>query len=278
MKKQTLVTNQRDKNLLIVLAIAIVIFLSYYFIIDPALQKGSLLSQEVGNTETELTRVTELIAQFPTLKQEELKQKSLLVDKYKVFFCDLNQERILYKLDSLIVGSGFSVATYTPTPAVAAPITFPAPQFTPMTYPLLDLASKSNLSLIPSQAAQSGSPQPAATAATDNTQPVDPAAEQPAAEQPAADTTQIATEAIPTTDITLTFSQTSFEATMAFVKSLENMDKSVIVRNVDITKVGTAIDGQVVLSMYALPKLDDSDKDLLKFLPVIPQGKANPFN
>jgi len=255
MSKKTLVTNQRDKNLLILLAVAIVIYICYYFIINPALIMGDELSLQADGVKAELTRSNELVAQYPSLILEENKQKLLLVEKYKMFFYDLNQERILYKLDSLIAGAGFAVTTYSTAPLTASPILYPAPQYIPVTYPLLELASKANPSLIP-QAATQVELAPAVTE----------------------DVTQAPADAIGTSDITLGFSAATYEAAMTFLKSLEDMDKSVIVRNISIAKAETGISGQIILSFYTLPKVDESGKDELKFLPIIPLGKANPFN
>jgi hypothetical protein len=243
-----------------IMALAILFYISYHFVIDPALQNGELLNQQISDAEVELARSNDVVANYPALKIEEQNKKQQLIDKYKMFFYDLNQERILYKLDTLIVSTGFTVTNYTPTPVAAVLNTVPVPQYTPVTYPLLDLASKTNPGLIPQKAASS------------NTEPTLPV------ETPPAEGEGPASESIPVTDITLGFEQTNYGAAMAFLKSLENMDKSVIIKNVSISKVEAGIDGQIILSVYALPQLDDSQKDLLKFLPVIPVGKANPFN
>lgn len=271
MSKMTMVTNQRDKNLLILLAVAVIAFICYYFIINPALIKGDELSLQVSGVRAELARSTDLVAQYPTLILEEKKQKQILIEKYKMFFYDLNQERILYKLDSLIAGAGFTIDTYSVAPLTASPILYPIPQYTPVTYPLLDLASKANPSLIPQAATQAVAPEtPVADSNTQDNPTGEPA--------PAPTAPPVSTDAIGTADITLGFSAATYEAAMSFLKALEDMDKSVIVRNISIAKAETGISGQIILSFYTLPKVDETDKDELKFIPVIPLGKANPFN
>ncbi len=267
MKKQSLVTNQKDKNMLVILAVVLILFAAYHYIIDPALQQGAVVAQEISDANIELARSTDVVAQYPSLVKEEKDKKQFLIDKYKLFFYDLNQERILYKLDTLITSTGFTVNNYTPTPVKAVLNIVSVPVYTPVTYPLLDLASKTNPTLIPQKAAQ-----------TENNEPTTP--ESPTGEEqaPVTDANLVAMDSLPVTDITLGFEQTKYNAAMAFLKALENMDKSVVVKSVSISKIEAGIDGQIILSVYSLPQLDDSQKDLLKFLPVIPQGKANPFN
>ena len=246
MKKQKLVTNQRDKDLLIFLGIIIVIFLLYNYAISPAIEKGSMLKEEVNNSKTELATSNDLVDQYSSLVQEEQNTRKTISNKYSMFLFEINQERILYKLDTLIANSGLPVASYSNTTAVASPIVFPTPTYTPITYPLLDLASKVNPSLALA----------ATTAAIDAT----------------------SGEAIMTTDIILNFNNSSYETAMSFMKSIEEMDKSVIVRNVALSKTETGIDGQLILAFYSLPQIDNAVKDPLEFGLAVPQGKANPFN
>ncbi len=70
----------------------------------------------------------------------------------------------------------------------------------------------------------------------------------------------------------------SYGSTIEFLQSLELMDKSVIVRNVSLLRAERGLDGQIILAIYSLPKIDDTDKDILRFEPVIPKGKTNPFS
>ena len=264
MKKNTLVTSQRDMMLLMILAVAILVFVAYYFIISPALDKGEVLSLEAQTVNTQFEDAKALVKNYPTLRLEESQKKTLLTEKYKQFFYDLNQERILYKLDTLMAGAGFAVTSYTSTPTIAAQILFPAPVYYNISYPLLDLASRANPSLIPLEASSASQiTQTTAQSSPGNNPDGSPAAP---------------VDAIGTTDISLGFAAATYESTMAFLKAVENMDKSVIVKSVTFIKAEVGIEGQIILSLYTLPKVDDTDKDLLKFSPVIPRGKANPFN
>jgi|GEM_PF-1364777 len=277
MKKKGLITNQRDKNLLVILLTFIIAFACYYFIIDPAMQKGELLKQEVAGAEEELARVNDIMEHRADYARDEKKLRERLIGEYSNFFYDLNQERILNKMDLLMTATGFAVNSYSPMPTVAAPIIMAKPEYTPLSYPLLDIAAKSNPSLIPAQSTEPSVAEaaPDADASVNNVSDEEMQETETEAE-PAAN--EAALDAIPTSDVTLGFSGATYEGAMAFMKSLENMDKTVIVRNISMSKAEAGIDGQIVLTFYSLPQLDDSSKDLLKFLPVIPRGKANPFN
>lgn len=255
MKKKPMSISPSELRLLSILAAAIIVFILYSYVINPALLSGSLLSQENKAAEAELTRINTLIEKYPTLKEDVSVEKKLLAEKYKIFFYDLKQEQILYKLDSLMVNSGFNITSYVTTKPSAAPIIASSPNYKPLTYPLLDKAKKMNPSLEP-----------------------EPAAEQNANQDASGGENQIQLEAIPTTDITLSFSNASYESVMAFIKSLEDMDKSLFVRTISMAKSEAGTGGQIILSLYSLPKPDDSDMDLLKFKPVIPKDKVNPFN
>lgn len=246
---------QRDKNLLMILAAAIIIYLLYRFFISPFLEVGAVLSQEKQSVEADLYRIDVLMEQYPSLKGEERTEKAKLSEKYSMFFYDLNQERILNKLDTLLVNSGLNISTYTPTGTAAVPITVSEPVYVPLDYPLLEVASKINSSLSETVEGE----------ATD------------AAEASAGDDEALIGD-IPTTDITLSFDNSSYESVMTFLKAVESMEKSLIVKNISMAKAEAGTGGQIILSLYALPKPDDSDRDLLKFTPVIPKGKTNPFN
>jgi hypothetical protein len=255
MKKNALNISQREKNMLAILAAAVVAFVLFNYVMSPALMTGTVLTQEKKAAETELDRINTLVEQYPVLIKQEKSEKSRLTEKYKMFFYDLNQERILYKLDSLLVNSGFSITSYVTNKASAAQIFAVSPIYEPLGYPLLDVASKVNPTL---------EKEPVPEGASNNPNP------------DGGD--KIPMDAIPTADITLSFNNATYESATAFIKSLENMDKSVFVRSVTMSKSETGIGGQIVLSLYSLPKLDDSDMDLLKFEPTIPKNKANPFS
>lgn len=241
--------------MLAILVAAVVVFVLFNYVMSPALMNGTVLTQEKKAAEEELARIDTLIEQYPALLKQEKSERNHLVEKYKMFFYDLNQERVLFKLDSLLTSSGFPITSYVTAKASVAQIFTILPVYEPLEYPLLDVAQKVNPSL-----------------------KKEPPSEQvPATENPDGGD-KIPMDAIPTADITLSFNNATYEAVAAFIKSLENMDKAVFVRSITMSKSEAGIGGQIVLSLYSLPKLDDSDMDLLKFEPSIPKSKANPFS
>ena len=246
MKKQPLVTNQRDKNLLLFLGVVIIVFLFFNYLISPALENGAALKAEVDQADMELVNAEDTILQYPEFKKEEPEVRKTVSDKYNMFFHDVNQERILYKLDTLIANSGLSIASYSNSGTSALPITFSVPEFNPVTYPLQGVALRANPAL--------------AELLPPTTPAMAPASE----------------ELILTTDITINF-DSSYNTAMAFLKSVEDLDKSVIVRSISLSKTETGIDGQIILAFYSLPQIDSSKKDPMEFKPTIPQGKVDPF-
>jgi len=246
MKKQPLVTNQRDKNLLLFLGVVIIVFLFFNYLISPALENGTALKAEGDQVDIELVNAKDTIAQYPDFQKEEPQLRKTVSDKYNMFFHDVNQERILYKLDTLIANSGISIASYSNSGTSALPIIFSVPEFNPVAYPLQGVALRANPAL------------------AELLPPITPAM------------APVSEELILTTDITINFNS-RYDTAMAFLKAIEAMDKSVIVRNISLSKTEEGIDGQIVLAFYSLPQIDSSKKDPMEFKPAIPQGKADPF-
>ena len=67
----------------------------------------------------------ELVSTLPELETHEAEKKSELINKYAPFFYELNQERILYKLDSLFQDSGLTVTKYEQNEPVIQSIAVP---------------------------------------------------------------------------------------------------------------------------------------------------------
>lgn len=246
MKKQKVVSNSRDRNLLLLLATLVILFLIYNYAVTPILERGAMLKEELASAEAQLDYVTETIVNYPKLVEEEEMLSATVSDKYSVFFHEIVQERILYRLDTLIGLAELPVNRYSTSSVEAGPLDLPKPTFMPLEFPLFDLAAAVNPELLkePPMLGEIGEG-----------------------------------ESIPVTDITLDFYATTFESAMSFMESVETMDKSIIMKNVAIRKADEAgIEGQFVMSFLSLPHIDNALKDYLKFSPVIPRGKVDPFN
>lgn len=272
MNKKNLSMNTRDKNLLILLALIVIVYIAYMYVISPAMVNGDALKANLQSVNSEITVAQDNITNLPTLRQDEAKLKTQLVQKYKGFFYDLPQERILYQLDTLIGASAIKVTAYGPTPIALGQILMEKGSYSPLQYPLLDLARKTNptylITEISSAIGQATTANP--NVATDPNAAVDPNA---------VTTDTGGANVIPFTDVTLSIAATNYANVINFINSLEKMQKTIIVKSINLSKADAAgVQGQILISFYAMPKLDDSDKDYLKFLPVTSIGKTNPFN
>ena len=75
---------------------------------------------------------------------QERKQRAELIKKFSGFFVDLDQSRILNKVDLLMSGAGLPPASYSPTPELASQVLVEKGAYMAQEYPLKDLARKIN--------------------------------------------------------------------------------------------------------------------------------------
>ncbi len=255
MKKIDMTVTKRDKHLLIVLLAAIIGFLCFNYVISPALETASKLKTTSDTLRAELSKANALIAQKSSIETEENNKKLQLSEKYATFFYELNQERILYQMDTLIQQSGLPVLSYIPSKSVVSSISVPISQYSYTKYPLLNYAIVTNPTLVNSiDKGQAVKTQNSTTAKT-----------------------ELSEESIPTFDITLNFSSARYSSIMDFIKKLETMNKAIIIKKIDIHQAETNLSGQIVISIYSMPKVDESESSYLEFLPSSGNGKVDPF-
>lgn len=255
MKKMDITVSERDKKLLVILAAVVIGFLLYTFVMDPALNKGSELKSKADIARAELKRVNNLVDNLSSIQTEEADKKKTMLEKYNQFFYDLNQEQIMYKMDSLFQESGLMVTSYKPSELVVSSIT-PINKEAYVSYPLLDLASKSNVTL---------------------TDPIFKIKSDKAAAQTAT-STEIPADAIPAYDVSINFSSSSYASVMTFIKKLEEMNKTIVIKKLDIHQSAASVSGEIVITLYSLPKVNESESEYLKFIPSVGTGKADPFH
>lgn len=258
--------NSRDKQLVTLLGLVVLAFLCYYFIISPAWDKNVANRSQADTLKIELESVKTTITNLNKLKIEDRQTRVLLVEKYKTFFNELRGDRLLYYIDTLMATSGFQVDAYSPSDKVVTQIQVPVRTYIPLAYPISDLAKVINVKSFNNNLNNSTSI------------PSDVATNIPA-DQTETAVDQIPADTVAAMDLNLTFSSADYQKFISFVKSLEDMNKAIIVKSVNITKsnTGLGIDGEIIVSLYSMPKLDDSENDYLMFLPQIPRGKTNPF-
>lgn len=253
--------SSRDRSLLILLLAVIVFYLCYTLVMTPAMVKSEMLKADLMSTQEQLNRAHELSGKTAELKIQEKQLREDMIKKYSLFLFDLNQSRILNKVDALMIGAGLPAASYIPTPETPSQVPVEMGAYTPPGYPLKDLALRIN-----------SEPETEAQADTqgggESTVQGDPAGAAAAVESP---------DMIPGTDVTVGFKAASYESIINFISSVEKMNKTVIVKSITVSKDEAGLTGQLILSFYSLPKLDPNQKDGLDFTPAIPAGKANPF-
>ncbi|HWQ78556.1 MAG TPA: type II secretion system protein GspM [Anaerovoracaceae bacterium] len=258
--------NGRDRNLLILVVAAIVFYFCYNFVMAPYKASTEALQAELGAAQSELARVQELSGKEEELKKQEADLKDEINDKYAAFLTDIDQSRILYRVDSLAMATGFPITDYSPSPDMVSQVSVETGFYAPQGYPLKDLAVKINPTDAEDEAGQEG-----ASAGQEGT----------ASGQPSSEAAPAAVESedmIPGTDITMGFKAASYESIYSFIGQVENMNKTAFLRGIDIRGNAGSLEGQMIFSFYSLPPFDPKMKDGLDFSPAIPTGKANPFN
>ena len=256
MKKSSLQISQRDKKLLILLIAVLIGFLCYTYIISPALDQGNMLKQQLKNLQNEHTDAGELVSTLPELETREAEKKSELVDKYAPFFYELNQERILYKLNSLFQDSGLTVTKYEQKELVIESIAVPQYDYnTAASYPILKLAAIINSDLLVEDLPE----------------------QEPEEDEDAEDTDIIAADAVPSFTIVLYFDSSNYDSIMSFIRELEGMNKAIVIDTIIIEQSETDLSGEIELSFYAIPKIEESENDYLEFIPSMTNGKTDPF-
>lgn len=252
--KMDMRVTQHDKKLLILLISLVLAFVCYNYVISPQIDKWTLLKTTESAQTTELNRVKTLIEKKDSLQTNVENKKNSLSEKYSIFFYELNQEKILNKFNDLFTLSGLTVTSYAPEKITVAAITIPSSQYTYNKYPLLNYASQVNPDVSSVDKGQAVKNQ-AKTSSNDTAND----------------------KSIPSFNLTISFNSSPYSAVMNFIKSLESMDKAIIITKVDIKKDDVNLSGQILLTLYAMPKVSDDENGYLSFTPSAITGKTDPF-
>lgn len=264
--------SRRDKSLLMLLLVVVVFYICYTFVISPSLQVATAIIEQTNSLKSELDNAKSLIGKEDELRKQEKDLRHKINEKYTVFLPKLDQAQLLYKMDSLMINAGIPVSAYTPTLESAAQVPVQIGTYDSLTYPLLDLAKTIQPSLYEQKEIPAAPSTDAAASPSDAAvPPTDAAAQSP-------DAAAGGPDMVPNVDITFGFENASYESIFAFITQVEAMNKTIVLKSSDISKNDTGLSGQLTFGFYALPTLDEKQADLLKFNPVIPKGKPNPFN
>ena len=255
----------RDRSLIILMLAAVIFFICYTFIMSPSMEVATILKGNLATAQAELSQAQDISGKAPELRIQERKQREELIKKYSGFFFDLNQSRLLNKIDSLMIGTGLPATAYLASPEMVSQVPVEQGIYVPQQYPLKELVMKINPNI--EEESQNGAEGQNPADATNQGESA-PEGEPQAVE---------ASDMIPSTDVSVGFTGASYESIYNFIGAVEKMNKTVVIKSADITKDETGLGGQIVFSFYSLPKLDPQQKDGLDYNPLTPKGKANPF-
>ena len=252
MKHKNLNMNKKDHQLLTILLAFVLMFLSYYFVAGPAYDKGKRLAEDLAIAKEDLAEAVLTAEKVPELRRDEAAKRLELKEKYQLFLYDIDESKLLYKLDSLMPPAGFVTESYEQSEHTVGKIAFSASPYTYPQYSLLDTAKELNPDLLrPETGAVEGSPGSSAKSL----------------------------DAVEQMDITIGFEGIGYDAIYEFLKAVEGLERSFILSSVSAgdDPQTTGLSGQLVIRAISLPKIDEGEKIDLEFKPAVPKGKASPF-
>lgn len=255
MKDKTNTISNRDRQLLAILVAIVLIFICYYFVAGPAYDQGLILSVDRTAAQTELQATKALLEQRGDLEKQSDARKTELTKKYSTFLYALDDSKLLNQMDGLLTANGLISNSYQQSQEVLEKVELPKSDYTPFQYSLLDTAAKLNPDLIV--------PMPDGN---NNT-------------QAASGTQTVTLDTVEQMDISIGYTGATYEAVYNFIRDLEGLERSFIVKEILIGKdlVAGNLQGQIVVRAISLPKIDETQATDLIFQPVLPQGRTSPF-
>lgn len=242
--------NKRDKNLLLLLLVVVAFYISYTYVITPALSTNGALKAEQVQLQSDIIRSKELIEKEEELKTQAGQQKQDIDKKYNIYLKSLNQAQILIRMDTILTESKFNIERYIPTDTSAVQVPLESGLYEALKYPLLNMAKQLNSNLIEEPSQEAGE--------------------------------VLVTEGelgdmLPNSEITFSFNDATYSSMYEFIKSVEGLDKTIQLKAINISGNEDKISGEIIFSLFGLPPIDENNMTDYPVIPVIPKGKANPF-
>lgn len=252
MKQKNLNINKRDQQLLTILLAIVLMFLSYYFVAGPAYDKGKRLTEDLVLARESLSEARATAEKVPELRRDEAARRLELKEKYQLFLYNIDEANLLYRIDSLMIQTGFVAESYEQSDHMTGKIYFSPSSYVPSQYSLLEIAKELNPDLLQSETGT-------------------------AEGSPGNDAKSL--DAVEQMDITIGFSGISYNSIYQFLKSVEGLERSFILSNISVGDDPqiTGLSGQLILRAISLPKIDEGEKNDLEFEPAVPKGKTSPF-
>lgn len=273
----------REKIMLMVLGGIAVIALFYYFLVTPQLDKLVQLGVERQAVRQEVQRVEAQIASMDSIKQQYETLNTRIAEKTTRFFPTILQDKLITVLQDLLdrtavkaEGANFALLEAVPleTPKTEHEKQSPAGQ-------LVTQYQQLNGNTAGAKTQQEKEPAAQETQQTQETQ--DAQTGQTAQEAQNTQTQTLAQTQEPLSldqGLTVTIQFTaSYEQLMSFIKSLEALDRTILVKNLSVTKTedGT-LNGTILVDFYALPKITEQDETYFQWSYNDLYGKGDPFN
>lgn len=243
--------SRRDRNLLLLLLVVVVYYLAFTFVITPARAESQELKARQVQIQNDITRAEELIGQEENLKQEFSTKMETVEEKYDTYLKSLNPSQILGKMDALMTEVNFSIRTYTPSEIFAQQVPVEIGAYEALKYPLLETAKQINEKI---------QEEPSQTAGE------------------SVETEGSQEDILASNDISFSFENASYESLYNFIESVENLNKTIQLKRINVDGNGGLLRGELTFSLFGLPPINGDRMIDYPLLPLTTKGKANPFS
>ena len=241
----TLKVTERDKKLLAISGVIMLIVISYYFLYQPMKAKTEILKNEQTKIEAQVTAVQSSIKNEVKIIQEYTTVLNKVNERSGPFFPKVYpyKDRYILLLEKIVTASGATAGKISFTDPVVGEVPMPkqSKPFELPGYPLQDLAKKINSANSPLNAptAEAAKPVTAAKASNpaDKAMPADALLRLPSSLEVKGSYAQI----------------------RALITNLENLKRAVAIEGVDmVTSEDGTVTANFTLSFYALEKVDNA--------------------
>lgn len=252
----------REKVFLIVLSTSAVLFLGYLFMIKPQLEKTDELTIQKTNLQLQVDKVNTEIALIKKIDDDIKIWDDKIQVKSKRFFPAILQDKILLILNNLLVTTQLksnnidfnqitiaSVKLYKPTEGKK--------------FPVMEMVDQYK-SVIQASSNTGNNAQVESDQSNGN--------ELKNVQKDIQDINEVESMSV------LLQIDGNYGQIMSFIKGIEALDRTTIVRNINITyNEQDLLSGSIQVDFYALPKLHDQDAEYFNWPFKGTYGKINPF-
>lgn len=230
----------REKVLLIVLAVVIFLSSIYNFLITPAFLKIKNLNKQLEITEEKVNLLKKELNLYNKLTEEYNSIRNNIMLTNKSYYTDIIQEKIIILIKDFIDKSNITVSD----------INFEDLELADIKESNIDDSEKSVLDMI-----------------------IEKYTKETVIEKEEKKEEKINTDKM---SLTLDFSGT-YNQLLAFINLVENNDKRIIIKNIEISKNEYVLIGSITLDIYTIPTIFNEFKDKIYYEFDYDYGKENPF-